>query len=109
MTKEEALKVWEHEFGNKDYAYDFTGRKIKREDYNVDNQVGWQVSFMKPLKSGGKDYDGNIVIAHLHTISEKGDDYPEFYVDSVKYHVLYDKDGDFYYIESLDIREDEEE
>ena len=32
MNKEDALKVWLHEFGDVDYAHDFTGRKIKRDD-----------------------------------------------------------------------------
>ena len=49
MDRSEALKIWEHEFGDLDYAYDFVGRKIKREDYDVENQVGWIVGYMRPL------------------------------------------------------------
>ena len=37
MDKKEALKIWEHEFGNVEYAYDFTGRKVKRSARN--NQI----------------------------------------------------------------------
>ena len=37
-TKAEALKIWEHEFGNVLYAYDFTGRKVKKDDYLVKNK-----------------------------------------------------------------------
>ena len=40
MDKKEALKVWFHEYGNNEYAYDITGRKIKREDYQKTKSVG---------------------------------------------------------------------
>ena len=53
MTFEEALKVWNHEFGDVEYAHDFTGRKVKRSDYKEENQVGWVVSYVKPLNLGG--------------------------------------------------------
>ena len=31
MKKEIALQVWADEIGDQEYAYDFSGRKIKRE------------------------------------------------------------------------------
>ena len=57
-SKAEALKIWEHEFGDVLYAYDFTGRKVKKDDYLVENQVGWVVSFIKPLALGGPVDEG---------------------------------------------------
>ena len=39
FDRKDALKIWELEMGNKEYAYDFSGKRIKRSDYNVDNQV----------------------------------------------------------------------
>ena len=40
MDKKEALQVWAHEYGMEtEYARDITGRKIKRDDYQVENQV----------------------------------------------------------------------
>lgn len=99
MVKEEALKVWNHEFGNVAYAHDFAGRKIKREDYGVENQVGWVVGYILPLKHGGKDDIENMVILHHSTAFEKGNHYPTFEVIGVKYKISYDKEDDYYYIE----------
>lgn len=101
MTKEEALKVWEHEFGDVDYAHDFSGRKIKREDYLVENQVGWVVSYIMPLSLGGIDSIDNIVILNHNTAFEKADNYPEFEVVGVKYIIKHDDSEDFYYIEKV--------
>ena len=56
--------------GDKEYSYDFTGRKIKRSDYLVKNQVGWVVSTPKPLELG-KDDMGNIIIMHHRTLEEE--------------------------------------
>lgn len=107
MDKKEALLIWEHEYGQADYARDVAGRKIKRDDYMVENQVGWVVTYMKPLSMGGTTDDGNTIILHHHTASEKGDSYPEFSVDSMKFRVVHDEVEDFYYIESLEGRDDE--
>lgn len=106
MTRAEALKIWFHEYGDKDYANDIVGRKIKRDDYLVENQVGWVVTYMRPLAAGGTNDEGNTIILHHHTASEKGDSYPIFYVDSKKYEVKYDEKEDFYFIETLDERDD---
>lgn len=101
MKKEDALKVWLQEYGDVQYAHDFTGRKIKRDDYLVENQVGWVVSYIYPLSLGGKDNQDNRIILHHATAYEKGDNYPEFEVVGVKYHIVYDKNDDFYYIERI--------
>ena len=101
MTKEEALKVWLHEFGDCDYAHDFTGRKVKREDYQVENQVGWVVSYIKPLSLGGLNNTDNMIILNHNTAYEKADNYPDFEVVGVKYTIKYDSADDFYYIEKV--------
>lgn len=101
MTKQEALKVWLHEFGDVDYAHDFTGRKIKREDYNVKNQVGWVVSYVMPLELGGPINEGNTIILNHNTAYEKANDYPEFEVVGVKYKICQDEQEGFYYIEKI--------
>lgn len=99
MTKTEALKLWILAFGDKEYAYDFAGRKIKKDDFEEINQVGWVVGFMRPLELGGKNYDGNTIIMHHNTLEEKGLNYPDFECLNKKYKVLYDEKEDFYYIE----------
>lgn len=101
MSKQEALQVWQHEFGDVQYAYDFTGRKIKKDDYLVENQVGWVVSYIKPLELGGPVDEGNTIILNHNTAYEKANDYPEFEVVGVKYRICYDEVEDFYYIEKV--------
>ena len=101
MTKEEALQIWLHEFGDRDFAYDFTGRKIKRFDYEVKNQVGWIVSYVKPLELGGPQDEGNTIIINHNTAYEKANHYPSFEVVGVKYRICHDKIDNFYYIEKV--------
>ena len=101
MTKEQALKIWLREFGDVDYAHDFTGRKIKREDYQENNQVGWVVAYMRPLSLGGLQNEDNDMIVHHITAYEKGDNFPQFEVVGVKYNVGYDEKGNFYFIEKV--------
>lgn len=101
MTKAEALKVWQHEFGDVDFAHDFTGRKIKRSDYMVENQVGWVVSYVLPLELGGPDNEGNTIILNHNTAYEKGNNYPEFEVVGKRYVICHDEVEDFYYIEKI--------
>ena len=91
MDKKEALLIWQHEYGDHEYARDIAGRKIKRDDYMVENQVGWVVTYMKPLALGGSTDDGNTIILHHHTASEKGESYPEFSVDSIQFIVKFVK------------------
>lgn len=101
MEKEKALELWNLEMHNKEYAYDFAGRKIKKTDYNEKNQVGWVVAYMKPLELGGKDDIGNMMIMHHTTCEEKGLSYPEFEIMNKSYQVIYDEKEDFYYIEKI--------
>ena len=101
MTKDEALKIWLREFGNVDYAHDFTGRKIKRDDFGVINQVGWVVDYMKPLSLGGLQNEDNEMIVHHVTSYEKGDNYPDFEVVGIQYHVGHDEKDDYYFIEKI--------
>jgi len=98
-VNKEALEIWEHEFGNKEYAYDFTGKKIKRSDYNVKNQVGWVVTYLKPLELGGKPDLGNVIIMHHRTCEGRGNQYPTVVIDNQVYNIIHDEKGDFYYIE----------
>lgn len=101
MKKEDALKVWEYEYGNNEYAHDFSGRKVKKEDYEVNNQVGWVVSFIKPLSLGGKNDRDNMIILNHNTAYEKADNFPDFEIVGVKYTIMYDESEDFYYIEKV--------
>lgn len=108
-NREIALKLWEKEIGNKEYSYDFTGRKIKRTDYLIENQVGWVITYVRPLKKGGPDNINNIIIMHHNSYDEKKDDYPKFTSKGFEYIAKYDKKEDFYYIERILPDDDDDE
>lgn len=107
-TKNDALKLWEAEIGDKEYSYDFHGKKIKRADYLEKNQVGWVITYLKPLELGGPNNIGNIIIMHHRTAEEKALNYPKFQIDSLEYVVQYDKKKDFYYVEKVLDDDDDE-
>jgi hypothetical protein len=99
MDHKEALKIWEHEFGDKEYSYDFTGKKIKRSDYLVKNQVGWVVTYLKPLELGGEPNISNTIIMHHRTFEERGTQYPQVIIDNRIYNIHHCEKDDYYYIE----------
>lgn len=108
FSKKDALKLWENELGNKDYTYDFAGRKIKKSEYLKKSTDGWDITYMHPIELGGPTDIGNIIIANYLTIEEKGLDYPKFKVLNKSYIVHYDASQDFYYIELEDSDDDDE-
>lgn len=101
IDKELALKLWKLEMADKEYAYDFSGKKIKKDEYLQDNRVGWLISYVKPLECGGPDDESNMVIMHHETYHERGNAYPNFKIINAKYEVKYDQKNDFYYIEKV--------
>jgi hypothetical protein len=108
IEKAKALNIWQKEVGNKEYAYDFSGRKIKQSDYLEQNQVGWVITQLRPLEKGGKDNDGNTIIMHHRTKEEKANKYPQFMIEDRQFQIQYDEKGDFYYVERI-IDEDDDD
>jgi hypothetical protein len=93
--------IWMHEYGNKKYAYDFTGKKIKQTEYQQKNQVGWVITYMKPLELGGEANLSNTIIMHHRTFEERGSQYPLITIDNVEYQVIHCAKDDYYYIERV--------
>mgnify|MGYP001119815266 CR=1 FL=1 len=107
MEKEKALELWLEEMGDNLYAYDFSGKKIKQTDYNVRNEVGWVVAYIKPVELGGRKDRSNSIVMHHRTADEKGLHYPDFAIDHNRYIICHDQKGDFYYIEECLEEEDD--
>ena len=101
ISKERALKLWKLEMADKEYAYDFSGKKIKKSDYLENNRVGWVVAYVRPLECGGQDNDNNTVIMHHETFEERNNQYPKFKIIKDEYEATYDEKNDFYYIEKV--------
>lgn len=107
-SRDQAYKIWDLEIGTQEYGYDFSGKKIKKEEYGKPNEVGWIIAHIKPEKLGGPDNDGNIMIMHHRTLAEKGFNYPEFAIDHKRYRVCHEEKKDYYYIEEI-VDEDEDD
>ena len=107
MEKKEALELWLDEIGDIQYSYDFSGKKIKRDDYLLQNEVGWVISYVRPLELGGPKDKGNVRIMHHRTMEEKGLNYPEFTIGHKKYIAHHDEKGNFYYIEECLTEDDD--
>ncbi|MGI6770626.1 MAG: hypothetical protein ACOX5E_07260 [Bacilli bacterium] len=60
------------------------------------------------MNFGGPNDDGNTIILHHFTASEKGMNYPVFYVDDIKYTVIHDEKHNYYYIEKAEIEDDDD-
>ena len=101
VDKQLALKLWKYDMQDKEYAYNFSGKKIKKTEYLENNRVGWVVTYVKPLSYGGPDNESNMVIMHQETYLERGDKYPIFNVVGKEYEAKYDERNDFYYIERV--------
>ena len=43
--KEEALKLWEKEFGDKDYGFDFANTLILKTEFQTDSIYGWDLDY----------------------------------------------------------------
>jgi len=108
INKELALKLWKLEMADKEYAYDFSGKKIKKEEYLENNRVGWIISYCKPLELGGPDDESNMIIMHHETVHERNNGYPKFKIVDKEYEVKYDKKNEFYYIEKVLPDDDDE-
>lgn len=109
MDKNEALKIWKYEMDDREYGYDFAGRKIKKSDYGLTNSVGWTIGYLFPIELGGKKDDKNIKIMHYTTLEEKGLNYPQFSILHKGFVVKYDDKEDYYYIEKISSDDFDEE
>ncbi len=79
IDKEEANRLWEIQFGKKQQAFDFSGRKIIKAAYNDRrSNYGWNIDHVLPSSRGGKTVDYNLICSHILTNDEKADKFPCF-------------------------------
>ncbi|UUM20130.1 MULTISPECIES: hypothetical protein [unclassified Mycoplasma] len=84
MNKE---KVWQNKFGNREEAYDFAGRKIKRSAYgNFDSQFCWNIHHILPESKGGT----YVMPVHCET-NEEAADKTSFWANGALFEVVKDK------------------
>ena len=113
INRETALRLWKACFGNKQKAYDFTGRIIAKAAYNDRNsEFGWNIDHILPQSRGGKTADHNLICCHILTNDEKADKFPCFVANGKEYEIR--KKQNHYEIvakapNASDPKEDEEE
>jgi hypothetical protein len=65
-------KLWENEFGDSQEGLDFSGRKVKKNKYNVmGSEYGWDVDHILPLSKEGSNSISNQQIVNVLTNDEK--------------------------------------
>lgn len=73
------MSFWSACFGNAMEVFDCSGRKIAQLPYSLkNNELGWVIVPILPLKQGGSLTYNNLMICHIKTAEEKGDNYPYF-------------------------------
>ena len=98
LTRKNAMKLWEKQFGNVVIAEDFTGRKIQKGAYDQKtSQYGWIFSNILPKSKGGLDTEDNILCVHVRTANDKSENYPSFVSDDIRYSIV--QKGNQYVIE----------
>lgn len=106
MEKEKALRIWDAIFGrDKQWACDFTGTWIYREDYgdtekcrvmpNSDGKLhsfGWEIDHIRPKSDFGDgeetDFLNNFEPMHWQNNRDKADSFPHFTIGDKQYRVV---------------------
>lgn len=73
------MNFWNACLGNAMEALDCAGRKIARLAYSLkNNEMGWTIVPILPLKHGGTFTFDNFMLCHVKTAEEKGNNFPYF-------------------------------
>ena len=86
MSKYKVIDLWNSFYGQKEETADYTGRIIKRSACSDPNsRFHPTLDHIRPLSDGGKDVVGNIIICHRDTNNEKGNKFPHWEANGIKY------------------------
>ena len=89
ITKNNAMQIWERDFGKTDEANDFAGRLIQKNDYGqTESAGGWTISNISPQTQKGTELVQNMICTHILTNSEKGDRYPSFNANERSFRII---------------------
>ncbi len=80
-----APKRRDKDLSGKKYRTGSAGALIKKEEYGLQTEFGWNIDHQTPESAGGTDEDPNIRAMHWENNIAKGDDYEE------------DSNGNYYY------------
>lgn len=58
------------------WRQDFAGAWIKKDQYGIQSNYGWEINHRKPIKHGGTDDFFNLIPLHWENNRKKSDDFP---------------------------------
>jgi hypothetical protein len=68
INKNNALKIWERDYGNAITVKDFSGNIMNKKDYGKpNNKHGWNIHHVKPKSLGGTNEKNNLVCTNIIT------------------------------------------
>ncbi|WP_406615651.1 hypothetical protein ACJA25_00425 [Mycoplasmopsis hyopharyngis] len=84
---------YEKKFGSdSNIEFDFSGRQMKKEYYNMQNQnEGWNIDHIRPLWEKGTNQECNLEIMNIKSNAEKSNHYPHFKANNQNWKVVRNK------------------
>ena len=84
-----ANRIWERDFGDAEYAKDYSGRPMRKSEYgNRKSESGWNLDHLFPKCEGGKSVDENLVCCNIKTNDEKADRFPVFHANEKRFELI---------------------
>ncbi len=87
MSKYRTIDIWNRVYREKQEAYDYAGRLMKKSACGKPNSPYHPtLDHIRPLSKGGCDVPGNIIICHRDTNAEKADHFPHWKTNGTSFH-----------------------
>ena len=96
ICKANALRLWEENFGNTQFAEDFHGNLMYRDGYGNDEFCiytyrgitccGWNIHHILPISCGGTNEKHNLICTNIYTNAE-AEDKITYWIDDCLYQV----------------------
>lgn len=87
MAKIKTIDAWNMFYGNKEEVHDYAGKLMKKSACgNPNSKFHPTLDHIRPLSLGGKDVIENLVIVHRDTNAEKGNHFPHWKVNGLRFH-----------------------
>lgn len=89
MSKYNLKELWEHFYGNRVEAKDYTGRIMYKSAITQQKNPNQPtIEHIRPLSKGGSDVLENIIICRRDTNEEKGDRFPAWVANGKRWHAI---------------------
>ncbi|UWD33896.1 HNH endonuclease [Mesomycoplasma molare] len=96
MENKKHFKIWNKIIGNTSRGIDYAGREIVKSAYGDEkSKYGWNIDHILPKSKDGKNNTENLIVAHILTNQEKGDNFSEFSANGKKFKILKKENGEW--------------